>query len=390
MKEIDIQDRPLRVGLLINPKAGMGGPAGLKGSDAIENVVDTTALIARAEKRSADFFAHLQCPSNCLTILTASGCMGGNVASSSGYSFSLVDYSVPVQTQAQDTIEVTGMLLNQGIDILLFVGGDGTARDVCSVVGTSIPVLGIPSGVKMHSGVFAINPHSAAEVVKKLAFGELIHVEQQEVRDIDEEAFRNGVVKSRFYGEMLVPFDDQFVQAVKMGGGEPDELALADLAEEIKERITDLDEACEQEASSCLFIFAPGSTTRFIQRELQCEGSLLGVDIVQQGALVATDVSSTQLESVVNHHNGPIKLILTAIGGQGHILGRGNQQLTPAVLKRIGRDNIWVVSTARKLHALNNKPLLLDTNDSQLDQSWSGLIPVVTGYQKQVLYRVSD
>ena len=376
----------LRVGFLINPLAGIGGPAGLKGSDSdfIHDAGVSGELNLRAIQRAQTFFSCLQGQEKRLHFITAQAQMGQALLDPTDFNFTVLDNAVPEETFAEHTRANVKAMLAEKIDILMFVGGDGTARDVCSVIeihGPTLPVLGIPSGVKMHSGVFAINPHGAAEVLKKIVEGDLIKIESQEVRDIDEVAFRESVVKSRYYGELQVPFDDQFVQAVKQGGGEPDELALVDIAEEIRQRIDEMPDG--------LFVFAPGSTTQFIQQELGYDNTLLGVDVVSAGETIARDVSAANLEALLAEHNGPARLIVTAIGGQGHIIGRGNQQLSPAVLKHIGRDNVWVVSTSRKLHALNTRPLLLDTNDSELDNAWAGLIPVITGYQQQILYRVA-
>ena len=191
---------------------------------------------------------------------------------------------------------------------------------------------------------------------------------------------KKAIVKSRHYGDMIVPFDDQFIQSVKQGGGETDELSLVDISAEIRQRIRDLDHP--------LIIFAPGTTNQFIQNELGFSGTLLGVDVVKEGCVIYSDANAIQIEEIVTQHQGDIKIVVTPIGGQGYLFGRGNQQLTPNVLRRVRKENVWVVATPRKLQALERRAFLLDTNDTEIDRSWSGVIPVITGYQQQVLYRV--
>jgi predicted polyphosphate/ATP-dependent NAD kinase len=196
------------------------------------------------------------------------------------------------------------------------------------------------------------------------------------VRDIDEAAFREGRVQSKYYGELLVPSEPRYVQAVKQGGREVEALVLDDIAADIIENMT----------PETLYIFAPGSTTYAITEALGLDGSLLGVDLVLDRNMIAKDVAANALLRVAKAHAGDVKLVITAIGGQGHIIGRGNQQLTPELLQLIGKENVIVVATKTKLEALQGKPLLMDSNDSELDSRWQGYIPVTTGYRDSVLY----
>ncbi|WP_086931243.1 ATP-NAD kinase family protein [Agarilytica rhodophyticola] len=383
-----VEKVPLRLGFVINPYAGAGGPAGLKGSDSstTRKAVVDGEIKSRAPERALQFISALTsiAKDNTLQFVTLKGAMGENAFLAAGMQvnevFHLLDIDFPEVTRAEDTQIAVDALLAANIDMLVFVGGDGTARDVCSVIGHKLPVLGVPSGVKMHSGVFAITPQGAAMVIDDLAATKLVSLTEQEVRDIDEDAFQKGVVKSRYFGSMIVPDEIRYVQSVKQGGVEVDELVLMDIAAEIRERLE------EPENQDALVIFATGSTTQFIQQELGCEGTLLGVDIYFRGELIALDVSAEQLEHRISEHQGKVIIVLTAIGGQGHIIGRGNQQLSPIVLRRCGRDNLWLVATKSKLEALNQRPLLIDSNDAALDQQWQGLIPVITGYHDQVLY----
>ncbi len=381
----------IRIGFLVNPIAGVGGPTANKGSDALELQKQAReGLIAlRAPLRAKQFLT-------ALTVLmeggalpefiTCPGDMGQDYFTELGFTCQCSTIALAEQTSAQDTLNQLAFLLDQKIDFLLFVGGDGTARDICSLIGNRVPVLGIPSGVKMHSGVFAIAPEPAAELVAKLLNGELTALQEQEVRDIDELAFNEGRVRSRHYGEMLVPAGNQFVQHVKQGGMEVEELVLLDMAAELRERLDMLDE-------SVTLVFGPGSTTQIIQRELGLDATLLGIDLAvfNPGSgfeLLTSDISASELEAALETRTGAVRLVITAIGGQGHIIGRGNQQLSPTVLQYIGKDNTWVVATKRKLENLNKRPLLVDSNDPQLDFTWAGFIPVICGYQDVILYPV--
>ena len=265
-----------------------------------------------------------------------------------------------------------------GVDLILFAGGDGTARNVCAIVGDKVPVLGVPAGCKIHSGVYAVTPNAAGEVVKRMLSGELVSVRQAEVRDIDEQAFRKGKVQSQHFGEMQIPDELSYVQSVKMGGREDESLVLNDIADYISELMDDEPEV--------LFVMGSGSTVNQVMDTLGLPNTLLGVDIVKNGEVIASDVTAQALLEAVS--KTPARLVITAIGGQGHVFGRGNQQLSPAVIRAIGRDNIWLVATKQKLQQLDGRPLRLDTGDESLDSALAGIIPVITGYQDKVYYPI--
>lgn len=370
---------PLTLGFIINPWAGIGGPAGLKGSDdrqLVEEVLQQGAE-RRAAGRAQRFLQQLQrAQPQALTILTCSGDMGEDEVRAAGLTPQVVFECGSGLSYGEDTQKAAQTLLQLGVDLLLFVGGDGTARDVCAAVGGQVPVLGIPSGVKMHSGVFAISPEGAAEVVLSMMTGELVDLRLQEVRDIDESAFRQGVVKSRFYGEMQVPEAGHFVQATKDGGREVEELVLDDIADDLQERLE----------PDTYYLVGAGTTPRALMEALNLPNTLLGIDVVCNKTLIAADVSGGQLERLLEEFHGRVVIILSITGGQGSLIGRGNQQLTPAVLKRAGRENIWVLATKSKIQALAGRPLLMDSNDVELDNAWRGYIPVITGYHDQILY----
>ena len=369
-----------KLGLIVNPYAGLGGSVGLKGSDG--DAIRAEAFARGAEPRAmqrmeralqiaADFNQQVE-------IICFAGDMGEASARAAGFVTHVIGAAQQQPSSAQDTCAAADALMQHGVDLILFAGGDGTARLIADVVGTSQPVLGVPCGVKMHSGVYANAPEAAGEILRQLLTGVLVNIVERDVKDIDEEAFRIGQVRARFYGTLLVPEDSQFLQQVKNAGTERDELAQLDVAQEM----------IEQLQPDTLYLVGPGSTTHLFLQELGLEGSLLGVDLLLNNELIATDVSASQILIYLDQFSGPVKMIITAIGGQGHILGRGNQQFTPAILRRIGKENIHIIAARGKILALNGRPLLVDTNDPELDAAFGGYRPVITGYRETIMYPV--
>jgi predicted polyphosphate/ATP-dependent NAD kinase len=370
-----------RLGLIINPYAGIGGALALKGSDGAQ--IRTQALNMGAKKQANErtrlallellpFKARIH-------IYTAQGEMGADLAQALGFNYTVIYTPPHAQSEGEDSEHCAARIAQLGVDLLLFAGGDGTARNICHQIGQSIPVLGVPAGCKIHSGVYAITPQAAGRVAAMLVQGQIVSLNEGEVMDIDEDLFRQGRVNAKHYGDMRVPSELRYMQAVKMGGKESDEMVLADIAAHVIELM--------QLHPQRLFVMGSGSTVDFIMQELGLANTLLGVDVVLGGELQATDVTATQL---VEHLRGArATLVLTLIGGQGHIFGRGNQQLSPHVLRAIGRQNFMLVATKSKLQALRHKPLIADTGDVLLDAQLAGLIPVITGYHDQVLYPIA-
>lgn len=372
-----------RIGLIVNAFAGLGGSVALKGSDGAETAQRALALGAtpKAPQRVKQALQVIQPYTDQLQFVTGANGLGADIVHDLGFSCDVIYTPEQSLTSATDTRELARLLgQRDDIDLLLFAGGDGTARDVCAVYPELRPVLGIPAGVKIHSGVYAISPTAAGKVLEQLIQGQLTSVTNADVMDIDEEAFRQGTVKARRYGEMLVPAELRYVQAVKMGGKESDELVLADIAADVIESMED----------DTLYVMGSGSTVAFIMEDLNLPNTLLGVDVVRAGEVIANDVTAHQLEQLISEHQGPVCLIITVIGGQGHIFGRGNQQLSPAVIRMIGKDNIQIVATKAKLQALGQRPLLVDTGEPDLDAELSGLMRVTTGYHDEVFVRVES
>lgn len=370
-----------RLGLVINPLAGLGGSVGLKGSDGVAEEALALGATPKAALRMAQALEVIAAYRDDVEIITASGAMGEDVAKRLGFSTKVL-YQAPAKTAAQDTQAVVLALLDETLDLLLFAGGDGTARDVYAVLEQSVldeklPVLGVPAGVKIHSGVYGITPQASGLVVKMLLDGELVSLLPADVMDIDEAAFRQGTVRAKRFGEMLVPAEPRYVQAVKMGGKEVDELVLADIAADVINHMEDE-----------LYIMGSGSTVAFVMEELGLDNTLLGVDVIQHKTLLASDLTANQLLEITQ--DKPTKLVITLIGGQGHILGRGNQQLSPELISRIGKDNIIILATKTKLKALEGRPLIVDSGDPKLDSELGGYYKIITGYHDYVMYQVAN
>jgi predicted polyphosphate/ATP-dependent NAD kinase len=368
-----------RLGVIINPLAGLGGSVALKGSDGVALEAIAKGAIPKAQMRMQQALTVILPFADNIDIITASGDMGANLCCQMGFTTTEV-YRCETTTSSQDTQQAVTCLLEQQLDLLLFAGGDGTARDIYAVVEDKLPVLGVPAGVKIHSGVYGITPHASGLVLSMLLQGELVSLMVADVMDIDEVAFRQGTVRAKRFGEMTVPAEPRYIQAVKMGGKEVDELVLADIAADIIESMDDE-----------LFIIGSGSTVAAVMEDLCIDNTLLGVDVIQDKMLIAQDVSANQLiELTKDTPADKVKLVITLIGGQGHILGRGNQQLSPELIKRIPKDNILILATKTKLKALEGRPLIVDSGDPELDKALTGYYKIVTGYHDYVMYQVAN
>ena len=367
-----------RLGVIVNPYAGIGGALALKGSDgkAIREKALAMGAKQRANEKMASALSVITAMNAQVQIKTVGGEMGQSVCEALGLACKVIYQPSEKQTEPEDTISAARALVDAGIDLLLFAGGDGTARNICDSVGNDVSVLGVPAGCKIHSGVYSVTPTAAGEVVAMMIRGELVSEMDAEVRDIDEDAFRDGKVIARHFGEMRVPNELTYVQAVKMGGREEEALVLDDIAAYVTELM--------EEEPETTFVMGSGSTVGCIMDALGLENTLLGVDVVKNGKHIASDVTADTLLSLTA--DGPVKIILTVIGGQGHILGRGNQQLSAELVRRVGKENLLIVATKQKLQSLEGRPLRLDTGDASLDKALAGPTTVITGYRDKVLY----
>ncbi|MGL4476421.1 MAG: ATP-NAD kinase family protein [Shewanella sp.] len=368
--------RQFMLGLLINPLAGLGGSVALKGSDNVAAQALALGAKPMANARMTQALTQLLPYQDDIHIITGSGELGAELCEHMGFSYQVIYQAKPAYS-ADDSHSLIAAMAEFSPDLILFAGGDGTARDVLASTSPQQVVLGVPAGVKIHSGVYGITPKATGTVVAMLLQGQLVNLRDADVMDIDEQAFRAGQVRAQRFGSMRVPAEPRYVQAVKMGGKECDELVLADIA-------ADVIESMEDE----YFIMGSGSTVAFIMEELGLDNTLLGVDVIANKTLVMTDATAAELLALSD--DKPLKLVITLIGGQGHILGRGNQQLSPALIRRVGRENIIIVATKTKLKALEGRPLIVDSGDPELDQALAGFYKVTTGYRDYVMYPVAN
>jgi predicted polyphosphate/ATP-dependent NAD kinase len=327
--------------------------------------------------RALAAIAHAQAP---VQLFGFDGAMGGDTARALGLPFASLGAPAAAQSDDSDTQQAAVRLLSAGVDVIAFAGGDGTARNIADAIGLAVPVVGVPAGVKIHSGVYANTPEAAGHILQRLAQRQWAPLVEREVRDIDEQAFRAGMVRAKHYSELLVPEEPQWLQEVKNAGAAVDELQQLDVAASVIEQLDD----------DVLYLVGPGSTTKVLLEQLGLVGTLLGVDVLRGGELIASDVTADTIRRIMGAHQGPVRIVVTAIGGQGHIFGRGNQQLAPDIIAQVGRDGIMLIATTEKLQMLNGRPLQLDTNDPALDRQLAGFFPVITGYQQQILYPVGD
>ena len=352
-----------RIGFVVNPFAGMGGAVGLKGTDGCVKEARMLGAVPVSPSRALRFLSHIDRQD--LLFLTAGQNMGEDELKEAGItSYQVVYTPSSDETGPEDTCEACRSIIREGGDFILFCGGDGTARDVFSVVGQEKPILGIPAGVKIYSGVFAATPESAAFVLTRWESARLTFAE---VLDVNEEQYRAGVLTTDIFGIAQIPYISELCQSGKQTGFGDETFAYADIARFIRSIML----------NDTLYLLGAGSTTGAISGFMHIPSTLLGVDAVFQGRLIASDLNEQGILDLLNTY-GKVKVILSPIGAQGFILGRGNQQISNKVLEKIGIDALIVVATPAKLE--QTPVLYLDTGDEALNQRFDDTILVVCGY----------
>ena len=366
------RDPPFRLGLIVNPTAGLGGAVALKGTDGAARhealrrgahpVVAARAARALARVAGAG-----------IEILVAAGEMGEAVASQAGGRPRVVAMA-GAPTSAADTTAAAAAMRRLGAGLVLFAGGDGTARDVFAGIGREVPMLGIPTGVKMHSAVFATSPENAGLLARAAARGEARFADA-ELLDIDEALLAQGVVSTRLHAVARAPVERRLVQQAKRGAAAPEaalQAACVDLATSLEPGV--------------IHLFGPGTTTQRVLAERGIAGTLLGVDAVQDGAVLGRDLTEAQILRLIEGRAA--RIVVGVVGGQGFLFGRGNQQISAAVIRRVGPDRITVIAGADKILGLDAGGLFVDTGDRDLDTLLCGYRRVRTAPGQSLLCRV--
>lgn len=358
----------------------MGGRVGLKGTDGLSEEARKLGAEPLSGPRTLRALRRLGDQRPGIAILAAGGAMGAAWAGEAGLLCRVIGDPVGDRTSAADTIAAARAMLATGTDLILFAGGDGTARDIFQVTGDAVPILGIPSGVKMQSAVFATSPEAAGDIIAAIAAmpeRERLQYRPSEVMDIDEEELRRGNISPRLFGYARVPHIPLLLQNAKVRNHGTDEAALDAAARQITLRME----------AGTLYAIGPGRSAKRVLGALDLSGSLLGTDLVLDRRLVCRDANERAILDLARNH--PLRIVVGVIGGQGYVFGRGNQELSPAVLRLAGREGITILASQQKLLALADKRLLVDTGDRTLDQGLAGYWRVVVGPREDMVMKVA-
>jgi len=383
-----------KIGLVVNPVAGMGGKVGLKGTDTFRILKEALRRGAKpiSNERTERFLVELiKYPEHKkITFVIPEGNMGANIISSLEYlSSSLIwntisQVKIPQTTTRGDTIAVAKYFKKINVDLIIFVGGDGTARDILDAVGDNFPILGIPSGVKVHSGVFALSIEKGVEILRSFVQNQIEFV-LSEIIDLNEAEFRQDRIVTKLFGVGLVPRDPSLMQSIKTASP-----ILTSERDNLQGIIKSFKELLDPRI---LYFLGSGSTLKELAKafgnEVYEKKTLLGIDAVQNFTLVAKDLAENDILCYLRDEKPhQIKIIVTPIGGQGFIFGRGNQPFSPVVIRKIGFDRIEVVATRSKIEQLTNMKLHVDTGDYDLDQQFIGYIKVLVDYETYLMVKV--
>ena len=394
----------MRIGIVVNPDAGLGGKLGFKGSDGRAAEARAAGAEDRAGPRMLQCLTHLQTLTasslnrnqTSLTFVAWQGRMGSTwvpeIQSAQTVGIECVGHT-PDSTSAEDTSNLVNALLDAKVDALLYAGGDGTTRDIVKALehrgeaAQATPLIGVPGGVKMHSGCFATTPKAAAEVVLSFALGDL-RTAITEVMDLDEVVYQEGVWKVRMYGEAWTPSSPRFMQGAKE---QVERVSEDDSIEGLANHIGSL----LQDEDDLMVVWGSGGTLRRMGEHLNQSLTLLGIDI-QHGESLHTDLNETELIRIIGGHvdndgqQRPLLLLLSPMGGQGFLIGRGNLQLSPSVLRLVGHTNLLGVATPSKLIGL--EAVRIDTGDESLDDEFQAkrFIKILQGFRTTRLIRVAE
>ena len=357
-----------KLGIIINPYAGMGGAVGLKGTDGEDILKKAIQLGAKpiSYLRAIEVLNELKGIKSSIKIITYPLEMGENIVKKMGFTPTVIGNIKTGKTTAKDTINAAREMRDLNVKLIIFFGGDGTAQDMLNAISKEIPVLGVPTGVKIHSSCFALNARKAAQIAMRFLWDEL-PVLEAEVMDVDEQAFRDGILSTELKGYLLVPYEPSLLQESKM--------ATPTTIDEKENQIRVARHVIRHFKNDLYYILGPGSTVKTICELLKIDKSLLGVDVIYNKKLIAKDVNEKELLKIINSNLS--KIIVSPIGQQGIILGRGNLQISPKVINKVGKENLIIIATHYKISNLPNGCMMIDTRDLDLDAKLKGYIRVI-------------
>lgn len=377
----------VRLGLLVNPDAGLGGRLGLKGSDGQADVARSRGAQDRSGPRMRAMLDHLVTISKGnlegIQWYVSEGRMGTDWISPAFSSLEII-HSSNSSTDADDTSQLVECMIGSDIDLLVYAGGDGTTRDVVAALSEygrpELPIIGVPTGVKMHSGCFASSPKAAAEVLSAWLEGDLL-LSSTEVLDLDEDLYRQGKWVVKLYAEAITPASPRWMQGSKMrveASGE--EEIIQGLADHVRETLIH---------DEMMIVWGSGGTLRTIGGILGFELNTLGIDITIGDNIIGSDLNENEILAALRGHQGDVILLLSPMGGQGFLIGRGNLQLSPDVLKIIGVHRVLGIVTPAKMLTLRS--LRIETGDLEMDERFSNkkYLKVLQGYRTTRVLKVS-
>lgn len=354
-----------RIGFVVNPIAGMGGRVGLKGTDGVVDRARELGAEQTAPDRGRRALDTLRERVTDVVILTWGEPMGASVAEAAGFDPTVLGRPRTEETGAEDTKRAVEAFVEADVDVIVFVGGDGTAVDVYeSLEGldSDIPMLGVPAGVKVYSSVFGVSPDSAGRIAATFE-----DVEPREINDIDEAAYREGDVRAELKGVVRVPVNGDLQASKQVLGGDVESLAKG-IVDDVRPGVT--------------YVLGPGGTLQTVKAEIGIQGTPLGVDVVRDGSVVVSDANESEILEALGEEN---VIVVSPIGGQGFVFGRGNDQLSPDVIRQC---DLEIVASREKLDATG--VLRVDTGDPSLDEALQGWVKVRIGrYERRMIQIVS-
>lgn len=380
-----------KIGFLINPVAGLGGQAGMKGSDCAEGrrIAARLGYKKTAGTRAYECIRQIREEED-LRVIAPEGEMGGDVLAAANIPYEKIRTGRPADreiisgktpgerevTTREDTLRYAKLLKDQGIDLLVFCGGDGTARDICEAVEDHVPVLAVPAGVKMYSACYAVSPYQAGTLLRDFIRGRQMNFDYREVMDIDEKDLEDPSVSPVLYGFLQSLSDGIRIQKAK-------EICRGDVSD--REELADYIISAMEE--DFLYIIGPGGTTYCLKKRLEGEGTLRGVDVARGRKIVLKDGNEKEIFRLLEE-GVPAKIIVTCLGGNGFLFGRGNQQISPRIIRRVTKENLILAVTKEKLLSLRSAPMLVDTGDRETDRYLRGYYKIGVNRQETVLYKI--